>query len=58
MTAEIVVLAEYRARASLRLTFDPLVLWRAWFSFWMGSMAPNRRAARAGSGVVRALVAR
>lgn len=58
MTAEIVILAEYRARKSLRLTFDPVELWRGWFMFWMGAIAPSRKVAGIGSGVVRAMVAR
>lgn len=39
MTAEIIFLADVRARrARVRcaITFDPIVLWRGWFGFWMG----------------------
>lgn len=37
MTAEIIYLAEYRARrVSVRLTLDPRVFWRAWWDFMAG----------------------
>ncbi len=39
MTADIVVLAEYRerrARVQCSVTFDPLQAWRAWAAFWWG----------------------
>ena len=39
MTAEIIYLAEYRAsrvRVRYAVTFDPLVMWRAWAGLWMG----------------------
>lgn len=56
MTAQIIFLADVRARlARVRcaITFDPVELWRGWFGFWMGLMAPRRQAAAVGLGVVR-----
>jgi hypothetical protein len=57
MSATVIVMAEYRARrarVSCSFVIDPLEIWRSWFGFWLG----NRRTDGAGSGVVRAMVAR
>lgn len=37
MTAQIIYMADYRAqRVQVRITFDPLVAWRAWWDFLCG----------------------